>query len=449
MPHSGAKPPSGETPKKALLAAMTVTEDPTRPHRANPLHLSAFHLAQQPNGGNGRILIRVRPHALPEEAPTTDLGTVYVSDEEMAAGVGEGLTLPPPLHGQRPFWYRTNEGDIRCFDIDYTRLKAQYGVSHGERVLSTWGPTAGSSATVVGARGGCLWVREDGAAGATALFGLATREAITHALGWVSSGSCYVEPATTVTVPVLSADKSAVELRTLAVDPQTMALCFGKGIVHGSIHVVTALPYEDANRDDALLFIPVGVDTTNGDLVAFFVNRSQSDVSATMMGGVGGGRGAGPLPAGDETGEALLQALLFAPPRTFALNRSAVTPSLVFAHVLEGVQNPQGVAALLRPERLVGDVGAGAAPATAAALSQRRRAEAAAPLLHPAAKLYSSEGHGGFMAFKGAPLPVAVFATPDTSALVASGIALPRHAHLAVRQPSVQFRYKPNTGRRL
>lgn len=389
-PTDGSKP--FESPQKALIQAMGITSADRKPHHINPLHFSSFQLMQQPNGGYGRILVKVRPHSLPEEAPQWGRAVVYCgANEPLENNDGEGQSSTQII---QPFWFLTNEGSITVFDIDQQRC-LHYGVRHGDRVLSTWGPTAGTWSTVVGVRGGSLWVKDDGAHGATALFGLRSKVAIENALGWVPHGRQMLDPSTSVWVPVLTSDHQSVELLQVACDPSTMELCFGQGRFHGSIHVVTSLPFESAT-DDALLMVPVGVNVETGDLIAYFVDRSQSEMSATQFSGMG-----------SSDPDAVPQQLLFGSKRRFALNGTSVTTSLAYASVLGGVQNPEGVTALLRPERLGArrmHLAAGSKTSVSdAALdaARSRRAQAAAPMLHTAAKILSQEGHSAFLTFGG------------------------------------------------
>eukprot|EP00759_Apiculatamorpha_spiralis_P039401 PhF_6_TR38175/c0_g1_i2/m.57068 len=101
--------------------------------------------------------------------------------------------------GESPpaFWYFTNEGFVVDYDVSPMAC-AKFGYYSGDRVLATWGPTAGRWSTVIGVRGSMLWVHDDGEIGASYLWGFIKREDFERRIGWVVMGNVKLAEASMI-----------------------------------------------------------------------------------------------------------------------------------------------------------------------------------------------------------------------------------------------------------
>jgi hypothetical protein len=185
----------------------------------HPLLMSTLLLLCQPSGGAPKVTIRVSP-----------------------------ITSAMPTHSHRPYkrssthldevWYLSNEGFVLPFDtsLDATR---PFGYAAGDRVLSTFGVTAGRWSIVVGVRGGVLWAHDEGEVGASALVGFHSRGDFERYNGWLVSSQIQLRDCTRLPFDVC---KGLVE--TLDISPEAVGRF---GVHHGEV-VASLHPCEAPTR---------------------------------------------------------------------------------------------------------------------------------------------------------------------------------------------------------
>jgi hypothetical protein len=133
----------------------------------------------------------------------------------------------------------TNEGHVLPFQVS-SEVMFAFGFEHGDRVLSTFGVTAGTRSTVIGVRDGAMWVHVDGAVGAAAVVGYNCRQDFERYNGWMLMER--VSPTETVSMAIMTTAGFAEPLR---IDPETVVARYG--VAHGEL-VESLLPCEQPTR---------------------------------------------------------------------------------------------------------------------------------------------------------------------------------------------------------